>query len=61
MSNRPVMSMDGYGGQSIAIDFERGRIVATQAIHDNMKFPQPGSYNWKKIVYQTIKNGKNDY
>jgi CubicO group peptidase (beta-lactamase class C family) len=58
MSNRPVMSMDGYGGQSIAIDFERGRIVATQAIHDNMKFPKSGSYNWKKIVYQTIKNGK---
>jgi CubicO group peptidase (beta-lactamase class C family) len=58
MSNRPVMSMDGYGGQSIAIDFERGRIVATQAIHDNMKFPKAGSYNWKKIVYQTIKNGK---
>jgi len=58
MSNRPVMSMDGYGGQSIAIDFERGRIVATQAIHDNMKFPKAGSYNWKKIVYQTIKNGR---
>jgi hypothetical protein len=52
------MSMDGYGGQTITIDFERGRIVATQAIHDNMKFPKPGSFNWKKIVYQTIKNGK---
>ena len=58
MSNRPVMSMDGYGGQTITIDFERGRIVATQAIHDNMKFPKQGSFNWKKIVYQTIKNGK---
>jgi CubicO group peptidase (beta-lactamase class C family) len=58
MKNRPVMSMDGYGGQTITIDFERGRIVATQAIHDNMKFPKPGSFNWKKIVYQTIKNGK---
>jgi CubicO group peptidase (beta-lactamase class C family) len=58
MKNRPVMSMDGHGGQTITIDFERGRIVATQAIHDNMKFPKPGSFNWKKIVYQTIKNGK---
>ena len=58
MENRPVMSMDGWGGQTITIDFERGRIVATQAIHDNMKFPKPGSFDWKKIVYETIKNGK---
>jgi len=58
MANRPVMGMDGYGGQTITIDFERGRIVATQAIHDNMKFPKPGSYDWKKIVYEKIKNGK---
>jgi hypothetical protein len=58
MANRPVMGMDGYGGQTITIDFERGRIVATQAIHDNMKFPKPGSYDWKKIVYERIKNGK---
>jgi hypothetical protein len=58
MGNRPVIGMDGGGGQTILIDFERGRIVATQSIHDNMKFPKPGSFNWKKIVYQTIKNGK---
>ena len=58
MENRPVMSMDGWGGQTITIDFERGRIVATQAIHDNMRFPQPGSFDWKKIVYDRIKNGK---
>jgi len=58
MENRPVMAMDGYGGQTFTIDFERGRIVATQAIHDNMKFPKEGSFNWKKIVYQAIKNGK---
>jgi len=58
MENRPVMSMDGHGGQTITIDFERGRIVATQAIHDNMKFPAKGSFNWKKIVYERIKYGK---
>jgi antitoxin component YwqK of YwqJK toxin-antitoxin module len=58
MENRPVMAMDGYGGQTFTIDFERGRIVATQAIHDNMKFPKPGSFDWKKIVYERIKNGK---
>jgi endonuclease YncB( thermonuclease family) len=58
MGNRPVMSMDGYGGQTITIDFEKGRIIATQAIHDNMMFPKPGGYDWKKIVYERIKNGK---
>jgi hypothetical protein len=58
MSNRKVMSMDGFGGQSIIIDFERERIVAIQAIHDNMKFPKAGSFNWKKIAYDTIRNGK---
>ena len=58
MGSRPVMSMDGYGGQTITIDFEKGRIIATQAIHDNMMFPKPGGYDWKKIVYERIKNGK---
>jgi len=58
MKNRPVMAMDGYGGQTITIDFERRRIIVTQAIHDNMKFPKPGSFDWKKIVYERIKNGK---
>jgi hypothetical protein len=50
--------MDGAGGQSIIIDFERERIVAIQAIHDNMKFPKAGSFNWKKIAYDTIRNGR---
>jgi hypothetical protein len=58
MENRPVMSLDGYGGQTITIDFERRRIIVTQAIHDNMKYPKPGSFDWKKIVYERIKNGK---
>jgi hypothetical protein len=58
MGNRPVMGMDGYGGQTILIDFERGRIIATQSIHDNMMFPQPGGIDFKKISYERIKNGK---
>ena len=58
MENRPIMSMDGYGGQTITIDFKRGRIVVTQSIHDNAYFPKPGSFDWKKIVYERIKNGK---
>ena len=58
MANRPVMGMDGYGGQTILIDFERGRIIATQAIHDNMMFPESGGIDFKKISYERIKNGK---
>jgi len=58
MGSRPVMSMDGFGGQTITIDFERGRIVATLAIHDNMIFPKPNSFDYKRISYQVIKNGK---
>lgn len=58
MKNRPVMGMDGYGGQTILIDFERGRIIATQSIHDNMMFPKPGGIDFKKISYERIKNGK---
>ena len=50
--------MDGYGGQTILIDFERGRIIATLSIHDNMKFPKQGSFDFKKIAYERIKNGK---
>jgi len=49
MKNRPILGMDGYGGQTILIDFERSRIVSVHAIH--------GNYNWKKIVYQRIKKG----
>ena len=58
MENRPVMSMDGYGGQKITIDFERKRIISTQAIHENIDFPIPNNYDYKKIVYERIKNGK---
>ena len=59
MENRPVMGMDGAGGQTILIDFERGRIIVTQAVFDNMKFPGTAfGYDWEKISYERIKNGK---
>ena len=44
------MIMHGYGGQHVVIDFERSRIVVTNAIHEN--------FNYKKIVYSVIKKGK---
>jgi len=58
MENRPVMGMDGNGGQTILIDFKRGRIVATNAVFDNMRFPEEGSFDFEKISYERIKNGK---
>jgi hypothetical protein len=50
MGNRKILSMSGYGGQEIIIDVERSRIIVVNAIH--------GNYDWKRIVYQRIKNGK---
>ncbi|MDA7462378.1 hypothetical protein N8868_02960 [Candidatus Pelagibacter ubique] len=48
--DRAIMIMHGYGGQHVVIDFERSRIVVTNAIHEN--------FNYKKIVYSVIKKGK---
>jgi hypothetical protein len=50
MAKRNVMGMSGYGGQSIMIDFDRGRINVINSIHTN--------YNWKKIAHSVIKKGK---
>ena len=47
MSKRPVMGMDGYGGQVIMIDFENNNIVVIHSIHLD--------YNWKKIAHGAIK------
>ena len=46
--NRPIVMMDGFGGQIFVIDFEKGRIIAIQAIHDN--------FNFETLVYDALKN-----
>jgi hypothetical protein len=38
--------MDGFGGQIFVIDFERDRVIAIQAIHDN--------FNFEKLVYDVL-------
>ena len=45
--DKAIMGMDGYGGQSIIIDFEKGRIVVISSIHLN--------YNWHKIAISKFK------
>ena len=44
--NRPIVMMDGFGGQIFVIDFEREKIIAIQAIHDN--------FNFKKLVFDVL-------
>ena len=45
-----VFVMDGYGGQTLTIDFDTGRIVTTLAVHRD--------FNWMKIAHSVIKKGK---
>ena len=45
---RNIISMDGYGGQVIAIDLDLKRVVVINAIHHD--------YDWKKIVRQVMKD-----
>ena len=50
LSKRKILGMSGQGGQNIIIDFDRKRIIVVNTIDKH--------YNWKKIVYRTIKKGK---
>ena len=50
MKKRHVFVMDGYGGQTLMIDFDTGRIVTTLAVHRD--------FNWMKIAHSIIKKGK---
>ena len=44
---RPIMMMDGFGGQVFILDPDKDRIIAMQAIHDN--------FNFRKLVYNFLK------
>jgi hypothetical protein len=50
MAKRNVMGMNGYGGQAIVIDFDKGRIIVVNSITDD--------YSWKNLVHSVIKKGK---
>jgi CubicO group peptidase (beta-lactamase class C family) len=49
LENRKIISMDGYGNQSIVIDSDNSRIVVLNTIY--------GNYNWEDLVYKPIKFG----
>ena len=45
-ADKPIFIMDGYGGQTISIDFENNKIYTTLAIHRN--------YDWMKLVHSNF-------
>lgn len=47
LKKRKILGMDGFGGQQIIIDFDRGRIIVVNA--------RDRHYNWKKIVLKKLK------
>jgi hypothetical protein len=49
MRGKNIFGMDGYGGQSVLINFDENRIVSVNAIHTN--------YDWRELVYKVIKHG----
>ena len=44
--NTPIFIMDGFGGQTININFEDKKIISTLSIHRN--------YNWMKLVHEKL-------
>ena len=45
-ADKPIFVLDGYGGQSITIDFENNKIQTLHAIHRN--------YDWMKLVHSNF-------
>ena len=42
----PIFIMDGFGGQTININFEDKKIISTLSVHRN--------YNWMKLVHEKL-------
>ena len=42
--------MDGFGGQQVIIDFDKGRIIVVHSLDRH--------YNWKKIVLKKLNRNK---
>ena len=47
LTKKKILSMDGMGGQQVIIDFDRKRIIVVNSLTRH--------YNWKKIVYDKLK------
>jgi len=47
IKDRKILGMDGYGGQQVVIDFDKGRIIVVNSVDRH--------YNWQKLVYKKLK------
>ena len=48
LANRKIIGLSGFAGQQILIDINAKRIIVVNSLYKN--------YDWKKIVYDKIKN-----
>ena len=46
MTDVPIFVLDGFGGQTININFEDEKIISTLSIHRN--------YYWMKLVHERL-------
>ena len=49
MKNRVIFAMDGYAGQQLVIDMEKGTIIHVGSVDQH--------YNWNKLIYNVMKKG----
>ena len=47
LAKKKILAMDGFGGQQVIIDFDKGRIIVVHTLDRH--------YNWKKIVHKKLK------
>lgn len=52
LEGRNIFGMNGYGGQTIMIDFDEGRIIAISTVHTD--------YDFEGLVLKPLRNGKLD-
>ena len=50
LEGRNIFGLDGYGGQTILIDFDESRIIVINTVHTD--------YNFKRLVLDVLKNGR---
>ena len=47
LTKKRILAMDGFGGQQVIVDFDKGRIIVVHSLDRH--------YNWKKLVYNKLK------
>ena len=50
LENRNIFGMDGYGGQTLMIDFDKSRIIGISTVHTD--------YDFEGLVLNVMRNGK---